>query len=696
MTLALGMEDRSAHIVVIEAAASARQMIGSVLGELGFKNISSMDSVQSALDFLAQEDADYVFCPLAHEDFPNALHLLKVLREDPSFSGIPVSIFVSEDSQGCIPVAFEMGAVSCHPRYFSKESVHTEISRLLVALTQASFMTSVVALNYLYQYYFSVKKFDVGRSTIEGYLLHFPESRLARLYLADACLAGGDTEAGKQLLGQFKAIDFPGWRDVAAQHFSSPEEIPVQIGFTPCLVVDSDQSIHNNLRALFADFPEFRIVPFESGIAADEWCRQHGAPGLIIQEWKLRDLPGPALLQRMRQRGWHDLPIIVLSSLVGKSDAPLLKEMGVTELFQKPLLRAAFREALIFALVQERDPTDLAVLERKIMRFLNMGNFESAKLLSARVQSHPKAKPGIKKYIESVFWFYQGRFQQARATAFEAVQLGGDSLKCLTLLARTLVRLRDYSGAVRCFERAREISPENVERLCELADVYSEVGDFGKADQTLQGAKQRDPTSELVARTETKVAIRAGQIERAKSIIIHMSQVSGLVSEMNNSAVALAKVGEFDQAFELYQHTFDALPEELADTRMRVKYNLALAFARAGRLKETLAEIEHVTPQTKGAEAIYKKVDSLRFKVRRSLESKRPLRLVSDAGNEELISVGHEIGNIGPSADAVITDPLADRQAGLIGLFRATEAEHQPVKKSLEREVKFKRKKLAS
>jgi tetratricopeptide (TPR) repeat protein len=696
MTLALGIEDRSAHIVVIESAASARQMISTVLQELGFKNISSMDGIQAALDFLSQENADYVFCPLAHDDFPNALHLLKVMREDSALSGISVSLFVSEDSQSSIPVAFEMGAVSCHPRYFSKEAVHTEISKLLAALVQASYVTSTVALKYLCQHYFSAKKHDAGRKCIEEYLSHFPESRQARLYLADACLAAGDMEEGKRLLGQFKALDFPGWREIAAQYFSSPDEVPAQIGFTPCLVVDSDESVHNNLRALFAEFPEFRIVPFESGIAADEWCRRHGAPGLIIQEWKQRDLPGPALLQRMRQRGWHDLPILVLSSLVGKSDAPLLKEMGVTEVFQKPLIRESFRDALVFALVQERDPTDLAVLERKIMRLLNMGNFEFAKFLSARVQSHPKAKPGVKKYIESVFWFHQGKFEQARTAAFEAVQLGGDSLKCLTLLARTLVRLRDFSGAVRCFERAREISPENVERLCELADVYSESGDFGKADQTLQGAKQRDPTSELVARTESKVAIRSGQVERAKSIIIHMSQVSGLVSEMNNSAVALAKVGEFDQAFELYKHTYEALPEELAETRLRVKYNLALAYARAGRLKETLVELESVSNVTNGAESIFKKVESLRAKVRKSLESKRPLKLVSDIASEELISVGSEVGKIGPSDSTGLSDPLADRRAGLIGLFRASDAEHQVVKKSLEREVKFKRKKLAS
>jgi DNA-binding response OmpR family regulator len=678
MTLALGIEDRSARIVIAEPAASARQLLGAVMQELGFRNISSMDSVQAALDYLAQEDADYVICSLSMDTHPTALHLVRTLRGEPALQHIPVAVFVGEEEGSALPTMFEFGLVSWHPRIFSREAVTSELKELVRVLAQSGYHTPTVANHYLTRFYLEQELFDTARSQIEHFLTFFPDSRLGRLDLADSMLAGGDMENGKALLGQFKALAFSGWEVLAKRYFSSEDDVPAQIGFTPCLVVDSDETVHNNLSRLFEQFPEFRIVPFTSGIAADEWCRENGRPGLIIQEWKCRDLPGAAFLQRIR-------PVIVLSSLVTKKDSPLLKEMGVTEVFEKPVIKEAFVESLVFALIQEKDPTDLSILERKISSMLNMGHAEYAQFLKSRIDNHPKASPGNKMYIDSLFFFYRGCYHDAKSTAMAAVQSGGDPLKCLTVLARSLVRLRDFDGAVKCFERARSLSPDNVERLCELADVLADLGRFDRADAALDNARKIDQTNDLVRVAESKVAIKSGDPERARRIIEHMSQVSGLVSEMNNSAVALVKVGQFEQAVSLYRHTIEALPEELAETRAKVSYNLALAFARKGSLKESLAELEGL--ELPEGTSVGAKISSLRIKVKQSLETKRPLKLVSDH-DEEALSSGGEIDSMGVGQDRP-AHVMESGQAGLFGLYEASPEERRVTTRALEREVKF-------
>jgi tetratricopeptide (TPR) repeat protein len=513
-------------------------------------------------------------------------------------------------------------------------------------------------------------------------------------------LALGSQEEGRVLLGQLRSVGFSGWERVALEYFKTTDAVPAQIGFTPCLVVDGDETIHKNLKQIFEKFPEFRIVPFVSGLAADEWCLRNGPPGMVIQEWKLRDLPGPALLQHMRQRGWHDLPIVVLSSLVGKRDGSLLKDMGVTEVFEKPVDNDAFREGLVLALVQEKDPTDLSVLERKIIRMLNMGNLASARLLGARVMSHPKARPGIKKYVQALFAFQQNNYEAARKLSMEAIQTGGDLLKCLTILARVLVRMRDFEGAVKCFERASQLSPDNIERLCELAEAYLESGDLSKADATLLQAKKNDPTNDLLARTESKIALRAGQVERAKSIIMHMSQVSGLVSELNNAAVALVKVAQYDQAFDLYRHTFEALPEEFKETRLRVRYNLALAFARSNRLRDSLGALEGLglVLEGKDVEGIRRKIISLQDKVRLALENKRPLRLVSEGLGEELAGATGEVAGVLQDATANFLQPIdpTTPRPGLVGVFEPSGPEQEFIRLSQGRKIKFKSRHKAS
>lgn len=685
MTLALGIEDRTSNFLIIESSGTARRLLGSVLQETGFKQVTSVDSVQSGLDYISQEKVDYIICSMRGDENPDLIELLRVLRTHEVLQHIPLSFFVGDDDFSVIPGAFEWGAVSWHPRVFSKEAVLSELSGLIKKLERAAYHTPTVALHYLQKYYLKSGLFETARQCIESFLTRFPDSKPARLDLAECCLASGDIAAGKRLLGQFKATKYEGWEDVAEAYFSSKDEIVAEIGFTPCLVIDSDETVHNNLKRIFEEFKEFRLVMFSSGMAADEWCRENGRPGFIIQEWKCRDLPGPALLQRIRQRGWHDVPVMVLSSLVTKKDAPLLKEMGVTEVFEKPIERDSFIDALVFSIMQERDPTDLSILERKVSALLHMENFEYASLLKSRVENHPKASVGHKKYIEALFQFHKNQMNEAKKTAMEAAQAGGDPLKCLTLLARILVRLGDYDGAVKCFERAQSLSPENVERLCELADVLADKGEFQLAEEKITEAKRIDKTNDMVMKSESKLAIKSGDTERAKNIIVHMGQVSGLVSEMNNSAVALAKVSEYENAFSLYRHTIEALPEELVEIRIKVRYNLALAFARCGRLKDCLAELEEVG--TEQDFPILGKIRQLTQKVKKSLETKRPLKLVSDQ-EEEKLSVSDDIKHMGIKTSDLSIE-FNSGHAGLFKIFEPDAEEKQAILASLQRETKF-------
>src|SRR5690606_28842822 len=121
---------------------------------------------------------------------------------------------------------------------------------------------------------------------------------------------------------------------------------------------DSDATVRHLLHETLLTMGAGKIISFQDGQEAWEWLDSNDEPSLIIQEWRLPKISGNVLVQRARNKGLSRVPIVIYSSLVKATDALLLREMGVTEVIEKPLSKKLLTATLNSCLEREHYPSD--------------------------------------------------------------------------------------------------------------------------------------------------------------------------------------------------------------------------------------------------------------------------------------------------------------------------------------------------
>ncbi len=639
--------EKKAKVLIVEHNSTSRSVISDVVKGLGFSNIQSMDTAKAALGFLEVEAVDWVLLPLSAAEQVNALHLLEIFSRNPHLARVRMSLFLDDGEQLCLPQFFELGLLSWHRRQFTKDSLKTDLSRLIERFTTFNGDQTLISADILREQLKETKSFKSILSLFESLHNFYPENKWVHIGLAEAQFLNGRKEAGRIALGQMQLLGLDGWESIAKEHLAEGEQPVPDLGIRTCVIVDSDDAVQKAITTVLNQSSVTNVHCFSEGESAMAWLQSNPPPDMLMQEWRIPKISGPLFLQRVRQAGLHNIPIVIVSSLVNKNDTNLLSEMGVANVITKPVDSKDFLHTCVSTLLQEKVPTLHRTLERKIHGYLLDGNPEEAQKLNFKVQSDPTASQGFKKYIEALIAYYNGRTEMARTLVVEALQHGAEQVKAVNLLGRCLAKLRDFAGASKCFKKAQMLSPKNIERLCELADCQTEMGDLAAAAETIDQAKTLDAKNENVTESESKLALHKGEIAKARELLMQLGSLAGLVSDMNNTAVSHIRCGEFNEGIVLYQRTIDALPENQVEVKLRVQYNFALAYARQEKLPDSLKVLDSMV---KDADfPIQAKIFSLRSRLANAIETKTPLKLSAVSNAESTTDEA--------TAKALSTDP---------------------------------------
>jgi tetratricopeptide (TPR) repeat protein len=235
--------------------------------------------------------------------------------------------------------------------------------------------------------------------------------------------------------------------------------------------------------------------------------------------------------------------------------------------------------------------------------------------------------------VEAHFAFYYGDYRQARDLGLEALRLQGDSLCLLNLIGKSLLKLGDYQAAMKVFEKAHSISQMNIENLCLLAIAQFESGKKQESDASMQRARELDEGSPLIGETACQIALLSGESSKARSLMENLDSVHAVLAYMNNRAVALTRSGRFDEGIKLYQRTCEAIPATHADARDAVVYNLGLAYARYGELKQVVASLDEILRRKESK--VHRKSLSLMKRVKSAIEQNMPLSFYETIVDQE-------------------------------------------------------------
>lgn len=664
------IEKRTASVVIIDPASSRRSMLSDVVRNAGFHSVNPMPSGKDLLAYLEVETPEWLLLPLQAGDGVNALQVLRILSQRVRFCNTRVSLFLTTEERECLPLAFELGLLSWHNAAYSRDEAEPQMTAFLSRCEAFGWNDPLIAADYLREFLVEKRAYRHLGALYHQLLDLFPGTASIVLRLAEVQLMDGHIKDGQVSLHQAELLNSslkPVTESMRRRYlddsqtgddFFGDDSFETEtrsagktnvLGIETCVVVDPDSAVQYAIENLLRDAGVPDVRSFSDGLSAWNWLKSNPAPGLIMHEWRLPELTGPLLLQRLRQESaLVQVPIVVASSLIRKTDVGLVQEMGVSAVLDKPFDQESFFRTVVSTLQQQRCPTEQVTLERRIRQLLDASQRSEALRLIVQLEADPQIAAESKLAMRAELAFHDKNFTQARDLALSALKVLGDSLQLLSLLGKCLLKTGQTDSALKCFGRAQEMSPTNLERLCRMAEAEMDRGNANAAAEIIAQAKMIDKQYSGVLATEAGIAIAIGDHEKAVTVISQLESVGKLLAFTNNRAIALTLSGRFEEGIDLYQKTLAALPLPWARTHDAVAYNLGLAHARYGDLNKALESLQRVqrTPGT----AFAKKADALSARILKVQKTGEALLLSSTSAGPEKVSV---------DAGTAVAEPLS-------------------------------------
>ena len=623
-------------VVVADPRMDVRTTLRESLKEMGIAKIEANASIKEIWSALEQspEAPDWIICSVDLTTVPNTFHLLDLFLREPRFAKTRVSLILNEDQADLIPTFFEFGVVSYHMTPFTKASILRDLQKLVAALSEGVQQHSFVAASYLRDYMMEIEEYDKLIQLEEKLITQYPGKPDLYIKLAEAYVTAEKEEEAAKTLWQAKfmgadlTIAIKQLQDLIEAesidaHGGEGQSIDKLFGVKTVTIVDSDESAGKQLGAIVEKLGATAEV-LSSGADALAKLKEN-KPSLIIMEWKLPKLPGAAFLQRLHQDGHADVPVIVASAQVQDKDKLLLKELGVLALLSKPLHEDVATSELMNAFKNFAFASTFDEMLRQVRQAVLAGSLENANKALEKL----KVTKGTPKHMvwlaESEIAYAQEDYEVAKKKALDAFREGGENIIVLNILGKSYLKVGDNEGAMKCLNRANQLSASNLDRLCTTAEVASELGDVEGAESLLETAESVDADSDMVKKTSAKVALNNGKPGKAKKLMESMESMKSIVVYMNNRAVMMVREKNFPDAIKLYEDAVASLPDKSAREKASVRYNLGLAYARAGSLGKAIESLKEIKEEDNPA--LFPKANSLATRIEQAQNGGKKLTL---------------------------------------------------------------------
>ncbi len=635
--------------VVALSEVKRRQMVDG----MNLRQIREVKWYKSFADlFVAIQsgEVDWVFATYRDETQNTLSALMEQVTIEASYrTRVCFSVMLKEQDYHALPELFDKGLMSWHENSDAPDEIAQSIYKLQKQIDQ--YRNPVLFAFYFYRNFLKTKgAWEQIIESAELLLQKFPDEMSLRLNQIEAYAKLGKQDIAKSMLDQFDFFD----PDLAAQVVQLRAQIlqeadgahkllAVQYQMRTALVVDPFPESSSQIQNMLREFGFRNLQVFSNGDQAAQFISRQSFDIAVI-EWQCPGLGGPFLIQRIRQAGFVDVPIIVTTSVLDRADTQLVKDMGVAQVLKRPLKHQQLTMATAWTITQTRVPTEATSYERKVQEYLNKGDLEKAKGMFRTYLTFDTRDPLKEKYLKAAILYQEQRYEEAKTLLIETTHGSrGDNVHVAAMLARCLIQLGEFQTALALLKKVTALSPKNIERLCTLSQLALQTKDYRTAEANLAAAEALDPDAPEVLETQAKVATATGNTLRAMELMKNLPNVEDVIVYMNNMAVTFVKTGDLQEGLKLYRNCLRVIPDNHVERQAIVAYNLGLALVRSEDMNESTVYVKQAMDL--GPSPVYAKAESL---YRRLLEARKQgaiLRLKSTSvagGGEAMISEDQE------------------------------------------------------
>ncbi len=653
------LSDRDIRIITVHPSATIRQLLNQDLRGRGYQDVLGVSDLSELVSIMESQPVHWIITPPFLDAKVNVFQLLKLASEEIAYVDLRVSLIVDDKMDPyLLSKAFDLGLLSYHERMQSKLDIEIELKSLFNRSEQCSDAMDLVSAEYLRTHLIVEQRFqDLLRFEKTLFPLHRGNLDLS-FRLAEAQLRAGEKGTAAQLLSQIAVIDPDKNKEISIlwEKFEKGTFVPLKdvgvnkpdmIGVSHAVIVDPDSTQLSILRGFLMELGIPKVDTFQDSARALEALERGSKPEIIIFEWRSSPLSGPIFAQRVREMVGFGVPLTVVNNQLHDEDMPILREMGVTNRIKKPLEASSFFKEFLWLVHQDRVPTEPFIILQKIKQAMAESNYEDLAKLTKKYMENPKCSNADKTLLQAELSYFRGHFSASRDMALSTLKTGMINVDVLNTLGKSLMKMRDFETALRCFETADMVSPNNVRRVCNIAESKLELGQIQEFHEKLEIARDMDPDSIAVQEVELKGALVEKDTAKAQGLMQSLNSLVSILSFTNNRAIALIRCDHFEEGIGLYREALAAVPHDQIEIKGILQYNLALALARLNRLDES--KLLLMTSEIDKVAKVMNKGKSLLSRVNRALTTGDKFT-VNQETSAAAVPISSEIDGDGPSA----------------------------------------------
>ena len=122
--------DKAISVLVADDYAMTREMIRSILKQLGFLNVTSVEDGKKALERLAAEKFDLIICDWNMPGM-SGIELLRAVKKDPRFKEIPFLMLTAEAYRENVVEAVKAGVSDYISKPFTAQTLSEKIASVM-------------------------------------------------------------------------------------------------------------------------------------------------------------------------------------------------------------------------------------------------------------------------------------------------------------------------------------------------------------------------------------------------------------------------------------------------------------------------------------------------------------------------------------------------------------------------------------
>jgi len=350
------------------------------------------------------------------------------------------------------------------------------------------------------------------------------------------------------------------------------------LGWQPrrIVIVDDEKAVLFALERAFLDAGVKDVMTFEDGTSASRIIASGAAVDAFVVDWRLPDLGGLALINRIRaQVAFDRTPVLVLSGFLDKRDFRLAAEFPLLALVEKPS-HANFVFKKLGELFRERDFFDAEsqTMAAEIQNLVPRANFVDKGWEALRSKLRQAPRPAPVYFIAMRLLRSRGMENMAGILLQDLLNLEPDCAPALIEMGRKKIADGNLPAATKLLKRAEALAPRNLERLCLLGDVQIRSLRGSEARETFTEATAVDPNDERVI-SGLQIATN---MERHLGVLDPSKMQGSLASMLNAIGVVMVREGKIEDGVQHYQSAI-RYAENDADW-IKLGFNLGLAYMR--------------------------------------------------------------------------------------------------------------------